>query len=127
MGNEQPREAWDLWAGLLDAWVLVLALVLNDCVTMNKSLSCQVLPHWSVRWVGGGEQIPGCPSSQDIWFLCSLERPKRKGGQERVPPWGGNRRHGLVGSTVLQPRGKGSVGTRRQEGWMGLIKTEGAF
>lgn len=42
MDNKQPREAWGLWAGLLDAWVLVLALVLNDYVTVNKSLPRQV-------------------------------------------------------------------------------------
>lgn len=60
LGNRQPRAARGLLAGAPGAWILALALALNDCVAFSKSLPAprHVLSHWSVQRVGGGRGYP---------------------------------------------------------------------
>lgn len=100
----------------------------NHCVTCNKSLpppSFTPLISTMGGWVGGGREGTRCPSSQDIWFLCSFKSLK---GREV--------RSGLLHGEVIEETawlgpGSSSLGGRRvwrSEQWRdGADKGEGAF
>lgn len=89
----------------------------NHCVTCSKSLpppSFTPLVSTMGAWVEGGDKVPFQPGHL---VPVLFQEPERKGGEEWVTPRGGNRRDGLVGSRVLQLRGKESVEVRAVEGW----------